>query len=255
MTTVRNQISLIEAPATYPERFPVAPECVDWHVSYPDYNPTYHDRPRALTEASKEGDYADPTNPNDIDWLQRHSLTGSIQFDSQGYPLNPGGRTGLRGRGILNAWGPTLAADAIVTRPGTHSGTKEMLAIVRGDNNNLSTVGGKLNVNPHNVPIETPLEAAIREHVEETTIWVDLSDAVILHKGNVDDERNTDNAWLETVIFYKHFYDRRDTETMIPRADGTEVKKVLWLPVVASLETRLNAGLGKIILPRLLASA
>lgn len=33
-----------------------------------------------------------------------------------GYPLNPRGRTGLRGRGRLGRWGPNHAGDAIVTR-------------------------------------------------------------------------------------------------------------------------------------------
>ena len=33
-----------------------------------------------------------------------------------GRPLNPVGRTGLAGRGILGKWGPNHAADPIVTR-------------------------------------------------------------------------------------------------------------------------------------------
>lgn len=31
-------------------------------------------------------------------------------------PLNPKGRTGLKGRGVLGKWGPNHAADPIVTR-------------------------------------------------------------------------------------------------------------------------------------------
>lgn len=33
-----------------------------------------------------------------------------------GYPLNPVGRTGIVGRGVLGRWGPNHAADPIVTR-------------------------------------------------------------------------------------------------------------------------------------------
>lgn len=33
-----------------------------------------------------------------------------------GYPLNPTGRTGIRGRGRLGRWGPNHAADPVVTR-------------------------------------------------------------------------------------------------------------------------------------------
>lgn len=36
------------------------------------------------------------------------------------YPLNPRGRTGLRGRGRLGRWGPNHAADAVLTRYGLH---------------------------------------------------------------------------------------------------------------------------------------
>lgn len=35
---------------------------------------------------------------------------------NNGRPLNPEGRTGLKGRGILGKWGPNHAADPVVTR-------------------------------------------------------------------------------------------------------------------------------------------
>lgn len=34
----------------------------------------------------------------------------------EGRPINPTGRTGLRGRGVLGKWGPNHAADPIVSR-------------------------------------------------------------------------------------------------------------------------------------------
>ena len=34
----------------------------------------------------------------------------------EGLPVNPVGRTGLRGRGLLGRWGPNHAADPVVTR-------------------------------------------------------------------------------------------------------------------------------------------
>jgi ADP-ribose pyrophosphatase len=39
-----------------------------------------------------------------------------MQFDACGRPLNPFGRTGMAGRGLLGKWGPNYAADPIVTR-------------------------------------------------------------------------------------------------------------------------------------------
>lgn len=32
------------------------------------------------------------------------------------FPLNPIGRTGIQGRGVLGRWGPNHAADPIITR-------------------------------------------------------------------------------------------------------------------------------------------
>ena len=60
-------------------------------------------------------------------------------------PLNPEGRTGLRGRGVLGRWGPNHAADPIVTRwqrdeageivhsPETGRGILEFVSIERKD--------------------------------------------------------------------------------------------------------------------------
>ena len=49
-----------------------------------------------------------------------HQVTGA--------PLNPKGRTGLRGRGPLGKWGPNLAADPVVTRYEPQSGRLQVLA-------------------------------------------------------------------------------------------------------------------------------
>ena len=52
-----------------------------------------------------------------------HQVTGA--------PLNPKGRTGLRGRGPLGKWGPNLAADPVVTRYEPESGRLQVLAHLR----------------------------------------------------------------------------------------------------------------------------
>ncbi|RTG85912.1 ADP-ribose pyrophosphatase [Schistosoma bovis] len=41
---------------------------------------------------------------------------GQYKFSTDGLPLNPCGRTGITGRGVLGRWGPNHAADPIVTR-------------------------------------------------------------------------------------------------------------------------------------------
>jgi hypothetical protein len=45
----------------------------------------------------------------------------------EGRPLNPRGRTGLAGRGVLGRWGPNQAADPIVTRWQRDAATGEIV--------------------------------------------------------------------------------------------------------------------------------
>jgi len=61
-------------------------------------------------------------------------LGQAVQFDeATGAPLNPLGRTGLTGRGLLGKWGPNHAADPIVTRWEPLTGHLQVLAILRKD--------------------------------------------------------------------------------------------------------------------------
>ncbi|VVC91232.1 unnamed protein product [Leptidea sinapis] len=76
-----------------------------------------------------------------------------------GYPLNPIGRTGLQGRGVLGRWGPNHAAD----------------------------------------PIVTPDKENWKEKFKDF-----FSKGIEIYRGYVDDPRNTDNAWMETIAYNFH---------------------------------------------------
>lgn len=79
-------------------------------------------------------------------------LKDAIHFDPETLaPLNPRGRTGIRGRGLLGKWGPNHAADPIVTR--WHQAEDEygnpvgeprlqMVAIKRKDTGDFAIPGG-----------------------------------------------------------------------------------------------------------------
>lgn len=243
-------IARTQRPKEYPERFPVPDEFVDWAVPFPGYSPLEYDVPRAETPARKEGDYTDPADPMFVEWFGRQSLEGAMQFDTHDYPLNPKGRTGLAGRGKLNAWGPTLAADGIATRPGAHGGL-EMLVVTRADNGNLSTPGGKLEVNSRNEAVESFEAAAARELTAETGAVVSFAGAVVLYAGYVDDERNTDNAWMETTVLRKHLT-REATAGMVLKPQEDDAKRPEWRTVNDRMLDSLNAGLGQILRPALL---
>jgi ADP-ribose pyrophosphatase len=103
-------------PGSPVDRQPVPEGLVHWHKNYPLYNPPYYDA-RALVGKP----WADPQTTQSAKWNQ---LDGTVDRRSHcgeyavvnGFPRNPWGRTGLRGRGLLGRWGPNHAADPIVTR-------------------------------------------------------------------------------------------------------------------------------------------
>jgi ADP-ribose pyrophosphatase len=103
-------------------RFKVPDEFVNWSTNYQDYNPAFFE-----SNILKGKPWADPPiddanfSPtfNDFDQkynVNRKSYTGIYEISNK-YPLNPFGRTGVKGRGILGRWGPNHAADPVGTFP------------------------------------------------------------------------------------------------------------------------------------------
>ncbi len=69
-------------------------------------------QPVAFTATPPPGIKADPIDVNDATNKQRlaalrrgRNTTESFDVDTRGYPLNPSGRTGIAGRGLLWSWG------------------------------------------------------------------------------------------------------------------------------------------------------
>lgn len=56
----------------------------------------------------------------------------------------------------------------------------------------------------------------------------------VLYKGYVDDPRNTDNAWMETVVF--HFHDAGDTLQGVNFRAGSDAADVAWVAISSKLE-------------------
>lgn len=100
-------------------RLTVPDELVSWDREWLDYNP-----PNYTSKGVFNKPWADP-DLTDLDfkpkWNEQDGPVNRVSYTScykieNGYPLNPIGRTGLRGRGLLGKWGPNHAADPIVTR-------------------------------------------------------------------------------------------------------------------------------------------
>ena len=113
-----------------------------WSRDAPSYNPQEFTDDVVLDQGVAQG-WADPPTPQEVpDLMQRETYEGPISFDAAGRPLNPRGRTGVRGRGLLGRWGPNHAADPIVTRHHPQTGRLQVVAVRRADTGQFAVPGG-----------------------------------------------------------------------------------------------------------------
>jgi ADP-ribose pyrophosphatase len=113
-------------PGSSVQRAVVPDDKVAWTTPFEEYQPVEYTAPSVLAQPfwadldfSKglpEG--VSPPKFNSVDGkVDRRSFEGEYTVTQGGLiPLNPLGRTGLKGRGLLGRWGPNHAADPIVSR-------------------------------------------------------------------------------------------------------------------------------------------
>ncbi|MXQ82247.1 hypothetical protein E5288_WYG010932 [Bos mutus] len=203
-------------------RFPVPNEKVPWETEFLMYNPPFY------TADRKDKDLVDPVGDaleplsrisyNAVDGpLDRRSFHG-VYTVRDGLPLNPMGRTGLRGRGDLSCFGPNHTLQPVITRwrrslDGAicRKNVKKMLEVLvvkRGPSEHWMLPGG----------FREPGEMLPRKlkQVLRREFWSSferlLTQGIKVYKGYMDDPRNTDNAWIETVAVSIHFPDQSDVE-------------------------------------------
>ncbi|XP_072298647.1 ADP-ribose pyrophosphatase, mitochondrial [Eucyclogobius newberryi] len=245
-------------PGSNVKRYPVSDDKVTWSKSWPEYSPVSHINPAV----AKKPCWADPEigtfSPkfNALDGnIDRRSFEGIYRVEG-GKPLNPRGRTGVTGRGLLGRWGPNHAADPIVTRwkvgakgaKMQHAVSKrpilQFVSIKRKDCGEWAIPGGMVD------PGEQISLTLQREFSEEAlnSLTMSSSDKTKLHeritklfssqgfevyKGYVDDPRNTDNAWMETVAV--NFHDESgDSVSELPLQAGDDAGQVQWVDVDSS---------------------
>jgi ADP-ribose pyrophosphatase len=173
-------------------------------------------------------------------------------------PFNPFGRTGIAGRGVLGRYGPNHAADPIVStwlRDDSNEIVKNgdsgrpilrILCIQRGDTKEIAIPGGMVD------PGENVSTTLKREFVEETlnnqvaSSELDefFSGGSTVYKGYVDDPRNTDHAWMETVAVNFHDDDGGFLSKLNFQA-GDDAIGIHWIEV--SRDVKLYASHSKLI--------
>ncbi len=235
----------------YPKRQPVADALVEWSATWAEYDPPEWTHAVVIANNCrlKPNGWADPPEVSEAqgELRERKSFEGAVRFDASGAPLNPRGRTGLRGRGLLGKWGANHAADPIVTRFDPASGQLQVVAIQRKDTGAWALPGGMVD------PGEAVSATVRREFEEEAGNFesnpetqaqfralVDalFGDGKVVYRGYVDDPRNTDNAWMETTAF--HFHCGPELAPMLPLRAGDDAAHVTWLRVDAGEPRYVN---------------
>ena len=214
-----------EKPAEYPGRFPVPDSLVSWESGYPDYSPPYYVSPVVLRNDSSNnpGGWADPEDISLLKEIPQQSFAGMLRHDAKGRALNPAGRTGIAGRGLLGKWGPNYAADPIITCINRRDQSVEMLAVQRRDNGQWAIPGGMVDKG------EEISGTLTRELMEETGVALDMSRGCLIYQGYVDDPRNTDHAWMETTA--KHLHLDPETARRLDLVAGSDARAVRWFPL------------------------
>lgn len=237
----------------------VPDEKVPWDIIWEEYNPA------TFTASHIDGQpWADPAITDSNFHPQWNRIDGNINRKShmglyqivEFLPLNPLGRTGLRGRGVLGRWGPNHAADPIVTRwkrdeshnVEFHSVTKkpilQFIAIQRRDTGEWAIPGGM--VDPGEMVTSTLkrefMEEALnilecdRDKIKKSNALIDkfFDEGEDIYHGYVDDPRNTDNAWMETVSM--NFHDESGTSVgAFPLCAGDDAVNVRWMDISKEL--------------------
>ncbi|XP_030649806.1 ADP-ribose pyrophosphatase, mitochondrial [Chanos chanos] len=242
-------------PGSDTRRFPVPDDKVKWETEWPEYSPVNYTAPIVL----KRPVWADPDigsfTPrfNSLDGsVDRRSHVGEYRVKN-GRPLNPQGRTGVIGQGLLGRWGPNHAADPIVTRWKRDSAGRRVIhatsklpllqfvSIKRKDCGEWAIPGGM--VDPGELVSLTlqrefseealnSLEASPqeKEKILERITKLFNSSGLQVYKGYVDDPRNTDNSWMETVAV--NFHDETgNSVSELPLQAGDDAGQVSWIDV------------------------
>ena len=231
----------------YPQRIPVPDDKVKWDTPWPDYSfkvkwhcdESVKQHARLNIDDDFDADHwADPPRGHDGKLLPqlreqledrwtfcetphfegrvtRRIRATNIGFDeATNAPLNPRGRTGIAGRGLLGRWGPNHAADCIITRFSPHDGKLQFVAIQRNEINAWAIPGGIVDIVGQDAPQEqdAPQKQEVPqkvfdllkrsskegapEDVEDRAYMVQklFASGTTVYCGYVDDPRNTVRA-------------------------------------------------------------
>ena len=227
------------SPPSYPARSSVG-LATDWDA--PGYLPVYYEMPLLDKVGDELPDWADDKTCTSEEVAKRLTHCGGgeettvdkiCSYDAVcARYRNPKGKTGICGRGMLGRYGPNHAADCIVTRfhPLTNKPQAIVVDRVDGDKSSIAWPAGMVE------PGEEVPEVLEREMKEEAVVESQAVDRLfkecrrgVVYRGHVDDQRNTDHAWMETTVVHFHASDDIAGAIEFGTKDTHEVKTSYWV--------------------------
>ncbi|VDN97253.1 unnamed protein product [Rodentolepis nana] len=207
-------------------------EMIDWKVSYPGYKPFIANTEKIAYPFPEveDGPQIDPTKLqyNAYDELQgvsRSCLRGRVHISRDptgplGYPLNPRGRSGLFGKGMLPHWGPNHAIVLAFTRAGTSPNDFQIAVLDRNQSSCLPWffVDHRESCDHRSCSAKVMRDFVQRRVVsvfgainsENETIKNALLESInkmeisLISDDFLDDHLNADHAWIEAVCVNFH---------------------------------------------------
>ncbi|KAG7243704.1 hypothetical protein INR49_011261 [Caranx melampygus] len=226
-------------PGSNIKRFPVPDDKVDWGQTWLQYKPVSHTDP----SVTKKPAWADPDLGLDDFGFVYSSF--SPRFNTVDGAVD---RTSFAGNYKVENGRPLWKVDAKgvkIQHPVSKRPILQFVSIKRKDCGEWAIPGGMVD------PGEQISLTLQREFSEEALNSLSLSPSqkaqihdritklfkspgIQVYKGYVDDPRNTDNAWMETVAV--NFHDESgDSVSELPLQAGDDAGQVQWVDVDSSL--------------------
>ena len=224
-------------PDSYPSRASVGVDLHDW--SDPAYKPVVYADPKNQGESRPA--WADADHVPFLEMLERLTIdregvvvplkNGTLYDFKAGRFLNPRGKTGIAGRGALGQWGPNWAADVIVTKEDEGELWVLLCEKTTGDGESALCFPAGMVEAGERVP-QTLRRELCEEAVQEGDVVSRLFEECevgCVYAGHVDDQRNTDHAWMVTQAYRFHATPEIAAGLCLGVKDTAEIKKSFWV--------------------------